>query len=196
VRAKEYTSALNLIEYYRFPQRLRFSRFKQLNAEAKHVYSQEYKKLLPLVEIYAFALMPNHYHLLVRQKEDKGIQTFISNFQNAFAKYYNLKSDRDGSLFKRPFKAKRVATDEECLHISRYIHLNPVTSYLIESEKLESYPLTSLPSFAKSTKNNFIKTEFILNLAGSVIAYKDFVLNQSDYQRKLHLTKHLTDDYR
>jgi len=193
-RSREYTSALDLIEYYRFPQKLRFSHFKQLNTEAKQIYSQEYKKLAPLVDIYCYALMPNHYHLLIRQKLDKGIQNFLSNFQNAFAKYYNLKNDRDGSLFKRPFKAKRVTTDEECLHISRYIHLNPVTSYLIEYEKLKSYPLTSFPLFVKSAKNNFLDTKFILNLAGSIKNYKNFVSNQSDYQRKLHSVKHLVVD--
>ena len=145
----------------------------------------------PLVAIYAFALMPNHYHFLVRQLIDKGLRMFISNFQNSFAKYFNLKNDRRGSLFRNPFKSRRVVTEEELIHISRYIHLNPVTSYLIEFNQLEDYPWTSYSWYMNEEKNRFVETSLVIGIFGSEEKYKKFVADQVDYQRKLDLIKRL-----
>jgi len=97
---------LKIIDYYRFPQTLRFSKFKALPTPQQIEYLGGQSKE-PLVEIYAFAFMPNHYHLLVKQLKDNGIRRFIANIQDSFARTFNLKNKREGALFKSPFKAKR-----------------------------------------------------------------------------------------
>lgn len=180
---------LEIIEYYYLPQTLRFSKFKTLPEKIKRDYILLNTKKTPLVEIYAFAFMPNHYHFLIKQIQDGGIVRFISNIQNSFAKYFNLKNDRDGSLFLNPFKAKRVETDEQFIHVSRYIHLNPVTSYIIEFDKLDKYLWTSYCNYVNNTNLPFLNTKNILEMFKSKRDYSQFAANQVDYQRHLHLIK-------
>ena len=181
--------ALELIDYYRYSQSLRFSKFKTMTFEEKEKYRRLFEKSKPLVEIYAFALMPNHYHILLKQIRDRGTSIFISNFQNSFAKYFNTKFDRSGGLFQRPFKAKRITGDEILLHISRYVHLNPITSYLVEYKDHESYPWTSYLNYLGKRNNDYVNTDYILRLAGSIKSYEDFISNQVDYQRALQIIK-------
>lgn len=180
-----------IVDYYRFSQTIRLSKFKSMPASFKEDYLKTFKKIIPLVEIYVFAFMPNHHHFLLKQLQDRGISKFVSNLQNSFAKVFNLKNDRDGALFQNSFKAKRVETDEQFIHVSRYIHLNPVTSYLIEFDKLASYPWTSFPAYAKGEQIPFLNTEFLLKMSGSKQSYIKFVSDQVDYQRKLALIKDL-----
>lgn len=191
VKKKDIDRTLGLIEFYRFEQRLRFSFFERLPNEEKTDYINKLSKETPLVDVYTYSLLSNHFHLLIRQNRQKGIQKFLSNFQNSFAKFFNIKSKRFGSLFIRPFKAKHVSTDEELLHISRYIHLNPVTAYLMEFDDLKESNLTSFPIYIDPKRKSFVNTEFILKLAGSTKNYEKFVADQVDYQRRLSKIKHL-----
>lgn len=183
--------AIEIIEYYRFPQKLRLSKFKALPRELKGEYLNAQKNVIPLVEIYCFSFMPNHYHFLLKQLQDKGILQFISNFQNSFAKVFNLKNERDGALFQNSFKAKRIETEEQLVHVSRYIHLNPVTSYLIDFKNLANYSWTSFPMYLNGNSESFINTEFILKLFGTKEKYRQFVADQINFQRELAIIKDL-----
>ncbi len=185
------TKALEIVNYYRYPQKLRLSRFKMLPSELKKQYLKSFKSAVPLVEIYVFAFMPNHFHFLLKQIQDRGIARFIANFQNSFAKVFNLKNDRNGALFQNAFKAKRIITEEQCIHVSRYIHLNPVTAYLIEFDQLPGFGWTSFPAYAKDMQIPFVNTEFLLKMFGSKEKYLKFVEDQVDYQRQLALIKNL-----
>ncbi|MBI4066944.1 transposase [Candidatus Gottesmanbacteria bacterium] len=185
---------LDLLDYYRFTQKMRYSQYKTLTKEFKMDYESNFKEQLPLVEIYAYAFMPNHYHLLLKQLQNGGIGTFIRILQNSFAKYFNIKFDRHGALFQSTFKAKRVETDEEFVHTSRYIHLNPVTSFLIEFNELSIYPWTSFPIYSKDSLNTFVNTNEIIGRFKTREKYVQFVADQADYQRRLGIIKHLILD--
>lgn len=191
--SKNIDRVLGLIRYYKDSSDLRFSFFNKLDQEEKNEYLKS-KKIIPLVEIYTYCLMPNHFHLLVKQLSENGIEKFLSNFQNGFAKYFNLKNKRFGTLFQRPFKAKYVSSDEEFLHLSRYIHLNPVTSYLVDFDSLKKSPVTSLPYYLKGNSDSFIETNQIYNIIKTPVKYLKFLENQIDYQRKLNKIKHLIID--
>lgn len=188
-RQTELIRILDLIGYYRFPQISKFSQYKNLPNDVKEKYQTDFEKLTPLVEIYSFSIMQDHYHLLIRQLVEDGIKTFTSNFQNAYAKYFNTKKARYGSVFSNPFKAKWIENDEIFLHVSRYIHLNPVTSFIIKVDELSDHPWTSYPIYVGKNTGTFINTELLLGIAGSAPKYRKFVENQVDYQRKLHQIK-------
>lgn len=112
--------------------------------------------------------------------------------QNAHSKYFNLKNDRHGPMFQSRFKAVRVATDAVFLHVSRYIHLNPVTEFIVEINKLVEYEWSSYPLYVKNQNSSFIQINKILDLIGGKDKYMQFIYNQADYQRKLGMIKHLT----
>lgn len=79
-----------------------------------------------LVDIHAFCLMPNHFHLLLTEKEDGGIQRFVQKFSTAYAMYFNKKYKRAGSLFEGRFKARHADKEIYLKYLMSYIHLNPV----------------------------------------------------------------------
>jgi len=182
---------LSLIDFYRFKVPLSYSKFQSLPKEEKEKILVGIYNSSPLVEIYCFAFMPNHYHFLIKQLQDNGIEDFISNLQNSFAKFYNKKYDRKGSLFCHSFERVRIETEEQFIHVSRYIHLNPVTSCIIKLEELDNYLFTSFPAYLGKRLFSFINTEIILNHFKTNQRYKEFVYNQSDYQKKLREIKHL-----
>lgn len=80
----------------------------------------------PLVSILAWCLMPNHFHLLLEQREDAGVTHFMAKLGTGYTLYINKKYERSGHVFQGRFKARHVDGESYFLHISRYIHLNPV----------------------------------------------------------------------
>lgn len=80
----------------------------------------------PLVDIMAFCLMPNHYHLLLSPRVEKGIPQFMQKLNMGYAKYFNQKYERTGTLFQGPYKNILVTNETHFLHLPFYIHLNPL----------------------------------------------------------------------
>lgn len=192
---KDYSRFIELINYYRFINTsVSFSRFKKIPQPDREKILQELeKKNESGIQILTFCLMGNHYHFLIKQIGKSGITKFISNIQNGYAKYFNIKNDRSGPLFQPMFKGVMIETDEQLLHVSRYIHLNPSTGYLVKIEDLENYPWSSLGDYLKNTPltYGFLNTDLIMGLIGSTDKYKKFVFDQADYQRELADIKHL-----
>lgn len=142
-----------------------------------------------LVTIISFCLMPNHFHFILRQEADNGIKQFIQKLTNSFAHYYILKYKKRGHVFEGNFKAVWIETDEQLIHLSRYIHLNPVTSYLVK--RPEDYLYTSYRNYLEKEQSDFVNPLPVLNQFSSPKSYQQFVLDQIDYQRKLAEIKHL-----
>ncbi len=79
-----------------------------------------------LVDIGAYCLMPNHFHLLLKAKSDFGVTAFMRKLGTAYAMYFNKKSKRSGALFQGKFGAQILDDDVYLKYIFAYIHLNPV----------------------------------------------------------------------
>lgn len=79
-----------------------------------------------LVEIIAFCLMPNHFHLILKQLRENGITKFMQKLGTGYTMYFNQRNQRTGSLFQGSFKAILVDKDNYFLPLTNYIHLNPV----------------------------------------------------------------------
>ncbi len=193
---RDYSRLMDLLEYYRFTKPpLRFSHFNRLaNIPKKEIWDKFMKRSQPLVEILSFCFMPNHLHLLLKQVKEKGISIFMANMLNSFSRYFNTRHHRVGPLFQANFKAVRIESDEQLVHVNRYIHLNPVTSYLVETNKLGDYQWSSLSHFLGQSSMNFIESSYILNRFKKIASYRKFLLDQVDYQRKLQEIKHLVFD--
>lgn len=143
------------------------------------------------VNILGFCLMPNHYHLLCRQEQGGGISKFVSQLQNSFTRYYNLKRQKKGYLFEGQFRAVRIEDDQQLLHVSRYIHLNPYTSFVVKTfDELGNYPWSSLSEYLTARKG-FCQTEIVAAFFKNPASYKRFLADQADYQRNLEKIKHL-----
>ena len=193
VYRRDYERVLELVNYYRFKKPpLRFSHYKRLSKEQKEEYRNSFMiNRRPMLEILAYCIMPNHVHFLLRPKINNAVSDFMRNLQNSYSKYFNTKHKRTGSLFQFMFKAVRMETDEQLMHVSRYIHLNPVTSYIIEVEDSGRYEWSSFKDYVLDI-NSFVSKEMILSHFKSAQGYKKFVFDQAEYQRELSKIKHLS----
>lgn len=194
---KDYLRFLDLIDYYRFVNTpMSFSNLMKLPREERNnVWTTLRDKNFLRAEVLTFCLMPNHFHLLLKQTAERGISTFLGNLENSYAKYFNTKNRRAGHLFQSMFKAVRIETNEQLLHVSRYIHLNPSTGYLVEIKDLVRYRWSSLPNYLDEsesiTKYSFVNTDVILSFFKDKKDYKKFVFDQAEYQKDLGIIKHL-----
>lgn len=141
-----------------------------------------------IIEIVAFCLMPNHFHLLLKQNHDKGISEFLSKLSNSYSKYFNTKHKRVGPLFQGEFKAVLVESDEQLLHLSRYVHLNPFVSGLVTN--LRDYPWSSYLEYLHADPKRPGGVGSVLEFFKSPDEYERFVLDHQDYAQSLELIKH------
>lgn len=140
------------------------------------------------IEIICFCLMPNHFHLLVKQLVDGGITEFVSKLSNSYTKYFNIKRSRVGYLLQGEFKSVLIETNEQLLHLSRYIHLNPLVSDL--TNNLKRYLWSSYPEYLELTSKQICTKEVILDQFRSKKDYENFTLDQESYGRDLEIIKH------
>lgn len=194
--AVEYRHFLSALEFYRYTQTpVKFSQFCSIPKKAAVLIRQKQLLSGTLVNVFAYALMPNHFHLLVRQAVDDGIHTYMFKALNSYAKYFNTKRKRVGPIFQGNFKAVRIETDEQFLHVSRYIHLNPVTAGMISMQTLHAYSWTSYPQYIHD-EQGWINTSEVLSIIGSKDLYTQFVSDQVEYAKTLSDIRHklLEDD--
>lgn len=188
----DYRQALLGLSYYRFIQLpMKLSRFKELaSKERENVLDKIIRENNELTKIVSFVFMPNHFHFLLTQTLENGISKFLSNFTNSYTRYFNTKHERVGPIFQGIFKAVRIETNEQLLHVSRYIHLNPVVAYVIKEKNLFAYPWSSLPDYLRG-KSSLVWMDPVLDQFSTPEEYKKFVVDHIDYAKKLEQIKHL-----
>ncbi len=187
----EFSRMLETIRYYqREKPALKFSKFLKLDSIRKDLHNETaHSDGEKLVEIVAFCLMPTHLHLLLKQLKENGISIFMSNILNSYARYFNTKHDRKGPLWEGKFKNVLVKTDEQLLHLTRYIHLNPVTAYLVD--KPEEWSASSYGEYLLKVNENEKICKYDVLLQIEPTAYRKFVLDRGFYQRDLAKIKDL-----
>jgi len=185
--------AIQVIKYYLHEKPpLKFSRFIRLPKENQSVIMDRLGMGKKLADMVAYCLMPNHFHFLLKQLTDVGIPKFVSNFQNSYAKYFNKRFEREGPLWKARYGSVHIEDEEQLLHVSRYIHLNPYTSFVVKDiGSLFRYPFSSLPGYLNLEESGLVNTKHIFSYFKNAKDYKKFVLDNADYQRRLDEIKHL-----
>lgn len=150
----------------------------------------------PPVEILSFCLMPNHFHLQVRQMVENGITTFMHRLGTGYTMYFNARNERTGSLFQGPFKSARVENEGQFLCLNRYIHINPIAAGLVIPKHLVYWQWSSLPEYLRERKGGVCQKDMVLSQFKSVKDYLGFVLadfEESDLQSLEGLT--IDDDF-
>lgn len=137
------------------------------------------------VKFLAYCIMPDHYHILVKILKNNVFSKFLSDVENSYTRYFNTKLKRKGPLWQSSFKAVRIKNNEQLLHVSRYIHLNPTTSGLVKNP--DDWYFSSYREYIYNSKTlkEIIKEISINNPKD----YKEFIENRKDYQQKLKIIK-------
>lgn len=139
------------------------------------------------VKLLCYCLMPNHFHLLLKQTSKNGMEKLARKLLTTYVLYFNRRYDRIGPLFQGVYKAAIVQTDEHLIHVTRYIHQNPTLTKGFLSE----YPYSSYANYLGEKKNEWLDTAPVLSLfkdpkkgemgLGEFRNYKDFVeLHETD----------------
>lgn len=149
----------------------------------------------PIVEIVSYCLMPNHFHILVRETTEGGISKFMQKLTTGYTMYFNTKNERTGTLFQGRYKANHVADDRYLRYLISYIHLNPVK--LIEPKwketgicdqsnaehYLEKYEASSYSDYLgkKRAENCILSREALPDYFSSDADFKSFVTEWLTY---------------
>lgn len=164
-----------------------FSNPKFLDKIPRHLkYTLYNTNLYQEIKLLAFCLMPNHFHLLVKQVDRIAIQKIMKRLGDAYVRYYNDKYERVGSLFQGTYKAVLVRTDEQITHLSRYIHCNPLKEIFQNSQKLKKYNFSSYPYYLGHKKADWLSINEILDYFGS---------DKSDLKVKMENYEKFIDEY-
>lgn len=138
-----------------------------------------------LVAIGAFCLMPNHFHLVLKEVSEGGITSFMRKVGTAYALYFNSRHKRVGNLFLKPFRSRHVSVDPHLQQLTSYVHCNPVTLYEPEwktkhvvdpqflGERIAEYPYSSLSAHtgARTPTRAILDTE-VFSVARTVTIQK------------------------
>lgn len=147
--------------------------------EQKLIKEPKYKrKLLPpnSFELICYCLMPNHFHLVIKQLNNIPISQLISKVCTGYSMYFNKKHERVGSLFQDVFKAVHVENNSQLLWLSLYVHENPIKAGLIQN--LDKYKWSSYLSY-KGMEKGICKPDIILNQYTNREKYFEYFSNQT-----------------
>lgn len=131
----------------------------------------------------AYCLMPNHYHLLLWQSKRDGMTRFLRALCTSYVMYFNKKYERVGTLFQGIYKAAMIDSENYLLHLSRYIHLNPLELTGSDPVKAVEYPYSSYPYYLNKRKAEWVNPFPILDFFRSarnitshdMLSYQSFV---------------------
>lgn len=127
------------------------------------------------VELVSFCLMPNHFHLIVKEVEEGGISKYMHRVSTSFTKYHNKRYKKVGHLFQGVFKAVHIKDDNQLCYLSAYIHRNP-REIKIWKDKESRYPWSSFGDYLKDDKREgLLEYEIIKDQFSNSEEYKDFV---------------------
>jgi len=114
-----------------------------------------------LVDIFAYCLMPNHFHIGLKERAEKGIEKFIRKLCTSYVMYYNKKYTHSGTIFQGQYKSKLIDSDEYLHYLIQYIHLNP---FGIEE-----------PDLTKVAKSQYIEEAIEYSQKYKYSSYKDYL---------------------
>lgn len=179
--AKRFIETLDYYNSVNHPRRFSYLRRKKGSYTYQNLLIP---KVNALVKFLCYCIMLDHYHVLLKVLNGS-LSKFINDIEISFSRYFNVKFNRKGPLWQSRFRLVRVKTNEQLLHVSRYIHLNPTTAGLVD--KPEDWELSSYRDYINDEK---ILKEMMTEITiKNPRTYKKFVEDRKDYQKKLAIIK-------
>lgn len=194
-----YSRFLSLLKHYLnydYPYCLLARSLKRVKSKEKRqkVFQRlETKKIELPVEIISFCLMPNHYHLTLKQLVKDGTSKFMHRLGTAYTEYFNIRQERSGRLFESTFKAVPVESEEQLIHLTRYHHINP-HSLDLTTKEIVNYPWSSLSVYLGKKRPSFVNPEMVLSAFKDSKSYLDFVLAEISGSETFHIQDITIDD--
>lgn len=146
--------------------------------EVRDRYGRPYRHLRDQVEVLSYCLMPNHFHLLILNKESDGMELLMRSLTTAYSMYYNKKYRHSGHLFQGIYKASMIDSDAYLQHIARYVMRNP-TEY-------RTYDYSSYQALAHGWSVEWLNSKLLLEtFEGTKKEYLDFIDDYEDYKKTL-----------
>ncbi|OGF52495.1 hypothetical protein A3I27_04115 [Candidatus Giovannonibacteria bacterium RIFCSPLOWO2_02_FULL_43_11b] len=165
-------------DYKRFLVNMILFRDEDYSAQNIHRLSmseaESYQVKTPIVDILCFCFMPNHYHLMLRQRKANGVSRYLHKLQMSYSKYFNTLYERSGNLFQGSYKAVMVEKDNQFQHLPLYIHMNPlelaepqwkergVKNIKGSLKFLKDYPWSSLSFYLNEHSPSYLETKDLI----------------------------------
>ncbi len=186
IEKDDYETYASILSYYlRFPRTRNFS------------YSNKVKEFqltklenIETVHLVAYCLMPNHFHLLLKQLPNADKKNNISNLMRrvtmTYAKYFQNKYKHEGAIFQGRYKSVTVDDSDQLLYLSKYIHTNPIKLV----KKLVNYPYSSYPAYINKVELlEWIRSSYVLKLVKDYKKYVERIVTAEEKERFFQLTK-------
>ena len=142
-----------------------------------------------IVELVCFVVMPNHFHVLIKEIVEGGISLYLQKIEIAYTKYFNNKYHKSGYLFQGPYQSVHIENNEQLLHLSAYIHRNPRELERWRNKE-DEYPWSSYQNFIQENKlGELLATEIITEQFKNKKEYDDFVKTSGtkEFDEELYL---------
>lgn len=167
---KDYKTFLSFLKFYLTLQ----------GDSLKVAPSRKLRNYVGEIELLCYCLMPNHFHLLVKQASDHGIDHFMRSLSTKYVRYFNTRYKRLGPLFQGIYKAVRVQSEYQFIYLSKYIHRNPLSlsPYRESPRRLQEYQYSSYGNYLRMFSQAWIKPEDILSYFSKIhpsLRYEPFV---------------------
>ena len=140
------------------------------------------------ISMIAYCLMPNHYHILLRQEGEDPISKFIQAVFNSYSKAFNKAFGRTGTLFEGPFDAIHIDKNAYLIHLCRYIHRNPLEAGLVAHPGEWMY--SNYLEWVKKRSGSLVDREFVQEYFPDPKDYERFILEYpppDKVERAIHL---------
>ena len=170
----DYKTFLSYLKTYLSPEEV------NLQGESLQAPSRKLKNYFGEITLLCYCLMPNHFHLLVKQRSDHGIDHFMRSLSTKYVRYFNSHYHRLGPLFQGPYKAVRVTNENQFIYLSKYIHRNPVSlvTYKESPRRLEEYKYSSYANYLLKFNQPWVESKEILSLFSRSVpslTYQSFI---------------------
>lgn len=149
------------------------------------------------ISLIAFCLMPNHFHLLIKQTDRDSMTNFLRALATRYSMYFNKRYNRVGSLFQGRYKAILIDNEMQFLYLTKYIHRNPLDLFAYNLDNLLDYPYSSYRNYTGIIHQSWIDPNDIIyryGKNGKHNAYQNFVEESKELSTEIEVLGSITLD--